>query len=104
MALESQAAGRGVGLAKAVEQVKKPYFAIFLVLAVVTVFEIQVPGLAHYGVPKSAQVTMLVATAVAKASLVALYYMHLKYEPFVLRYLPLIPLGLVAILILALVV
>ena len=92
------------GLAKAVEHVKKPYFAVFLVLAIVTVFEIQVPTFGQYGIPKAAQITMLMATAIAKASLVALYYMHLKYEPLVLRYVPLVPLGLVAILILTLVV
>ena len=104
MATEAQAAQPMTGLAKAVEQVKKPYFAVLLVLAFVTVFEIQVPTFGTYGIPKWTQITMLMATAVAKASLVALYYMHLKYEPLVLRYMPLIPLGLVAILILTLIV
>jgi caa(3)-type oxidase subunit IV len=103
MATGTHTAEVATGIAKAVEQVKRPYFAVFLVLAVVTVFEIQVPALGSYGVPKEAQIIMLMATAVAKASFVALYYMHLKYEPLVLRYLPLIPLGLVAILILTLV-
>jgi len=104
MATGTPAAEPLTGLAKVVEQVKKPYFAVFLVLAAVTVFEIQVPGFGAYGIPKTVQVTMLIATAAAKASLVVLYYMHLKYEPLVLRYVPLVPLGLVAILILALVV
>ena len=107
MSMESKVEGDaiGAGLAKAaIETVKKPYFAVFLVLAVITLFEINVPSFGAYGIPKGAQITMLIATAVAKATLVALYYMHLKYEPLVLRYVPLVPLGLVAILILALVV
>ena len=106
MSMESQTELKeGGGLAKAaIETVKKPYFAVFVMLGVVTLFEINVPGLGAYGIPKIVQITMLIATSVAKATLVALYYMHLKYEQLVLRYVPLVPLGLVAILILALVV
>jgi|SRR2546422_7576940 len=103
--MESQVEGGGAGLVKAtIETVKKPYFAVFLFLGVITLFEINVPTFGAYGVPKTAQITILMATSIAKASLVALYYMHLKYEPLVLRYVPLVPLGLVAILILALIV
>jgi len=105
MSMETQKEGLGARLAGAAAvAVKKPYFAVFLVLGVITVFEIQVPTLGRYGVPKAAQVLMLMATAVAKGAMVALYYMHLKYEPLVLRYVPLVPLGLVAILVLTLVV
>jgi len=105
MSMETQEEGMGARFAKAAAvAVKKPYFAVFLVLGVVTLFEINVPSFGAYGIPKAAQVMMLMATAVAKGTLVALYYMHLKYEPLVLRYVPLVPLGLVAILVLTLVV
>ena len=103
MAMETQGPGMAA-VAKAAHEVKKPYFAVFLVLGAITLFEINVPTFGQYGIPKTAQVLMLIATAVAKGALVALYYMHLKYEPLVLRYVPLVPLGLVAILVLALVV
>ena len=105
MSMETQGEGAGAALAKAAAHVvKKPYFAVFLVLGVVTLFEINVPSFGAYGIPKAVQVMMLMATAGAKGALVALYYMHLKYEPLVLRYVPLVPLGLVAILVLTLVV
>jgi|GEM_PF-1697692 len=105
MSMETRREGLGARLAAtAAVTVKKPYFAVFLALGAITVFEINVPSFGQYGIPKSAQVLMLMATAVAKGALVALYYMHLKYEPLVLRYVPLVPLGLVAILVLTLVV
>ena len=105
MSMETHREGAGAGLARAAaETIKKPYFAVFLVLGVITLFEINVPSFGQYGIPKSVQIIMLMATAVSKGALVALYYMHLKYEPLVLRYVPLVPLGLVAILLLALVV
>ena len=105
MSMETEQGGWGARLAAAAAvTVKKPYFAVFLVLGVVTLFEINVPAFGAYGVPKGVQILMLMATAVAKGALVALYYMHLKYEPLVLRYVPLVPLGLVAILVLALVI
>ena len=105
MSMETQEESMGARFAKAAAvAVKKPYFAVFLVLGVVTLFEINVPSFGAYGIPKAVQVTMLMATAIAKGTLVALYYMHLKYEPLVLRYVPLVPLGLVAILVLTLVV
>jgi len=105
MSMATQEEGTGARLAKAAAHVaKKPYFAVFLFLGFITLFEINVPTFGAYGIPKAAQVIMLMATAVAKGALVALYYMHLKYEPLVLRYVPLVPLGLVAILVLTLVV
>jgi caa(3)-type oxidase subunit IV len=92
------------GLAKAVESVRRPYLIVFVMLAIITVFELQVPTtLAQLGLLKWQQIGILVITAAMKASLVALYYMHLKYEPLVLKWLPLVPLAFVAILVLALV-
>ncbi len=99
----AQANGTTAGMAKAAAVVRKPYFLVFVLLAVITVFEVQVPTLgASIGLDKVKQIIVLMSTAVAKASLVALYYMHLKYEPLVLRYVPLVPLFLVLILVLTL--
>ncbi|MDO8478605.1 MAG: cytochrome C oxidase subunit IV family protein [Candidatus Rokubacteria bacterium] len=47
-------------------------------------------------------VTAIFATAAAKALLVALHYMHLKLEPWVIYAIALIPVALVAILALTL--
>lgn len=104
MAMETRTGGMGVA-AKAAHEVKKPYALVFLALAIITVFEVQVPtyGASVLGLQKTEQIILLMATAVAKASFVALYYMHLKYEPLVLKYLPLVPLVLVAILVLTLI-
>jgi caa(3)-type oxidase subunit IV len=43
-------------------------------------------------------VTAIFATAAAKATLVALHYMHLKLEPWVVYAIALVPVALVAIL------
>jgi len=51
---------------------------VFLVLTIVTVIEVAlavVPGIPHESV-----VPVLLALSFVKASLVALYYMHLRYE------------------------
>ncbi len=91
------------GLAKASELVRRPYFLVFVMLALITVFELQVPTRFADFLQKPQQVAILIATSIAKASLVALYYMHLRYEPLVLRYVPLVPIGLMAILVLTLI-
>ena len=92
------------GLAKASETVRKPYFVVFVMLAIITLFELQVPTtLAALGLLKAEQIAVLIATAAMKASLVALYYMHLKYEPLVLKWVPVVPLAFVAILVLTLI-
>ncbi len=105
MAMETHGGGAATAVAKAVHEVKKPYAVVFVFLAVITVLEIQIPtyGASVLGLLKTEQILLLMATAVAKASFVALYYMHLKYEPLVLKYVPLVPLVLVAILVLTLV-
>ncbi len=105
MTMETQARGTAA-VAKAAHEVKKPYALVFVALAVITVLEIQVPtyGASALGLQKTEQIILLMATAVAKGSFVALYYMHLKYEPLVLKYVPIVPLVLAAILILTLVV
>jgi len=66
-----------------------PYFAVFVILAVLTVVEIYVSGLS---MAKGEIISILMLFATAKAMLVALYYMHLKYESYALRMIAFIPL------------
>jgi cytochrome c oxidase subunit 4 len=84
MAMSNEAVG------SAVEAVaKRPYIPVFAVLGILTAIEIQIPGLA---VSKASQIFLLMVFAIGKASLVVLYYMHLRYEPRLLSLVPLIPL------------
>lgn len=69
--------------------VKRPYIPVFVMLGILTLIEIQVPGLA---ISKAGQIFLLMVFAIGKASLVVLYYMHLRYEPRLLSLVPLIPL------------
>jgi len=55
----------------------RTYLAIGAVLAVLTVIEVQLPRLMAHG---PLLVVSLVLTALFKASLVAAFYMHLKYD------------------------
>ncbi len=71
------------------------YMLIFVFLALLTGVEVAV---AFTPIPKSAQVLFLIALAIAKATLVAMYYMHLRYEGRVLRVVALAPLVLVIVL------
>ncbi len=73
---------------------KRPYVRAFMALALLTLIEIQVPGLTFLA--KQIQIAFLVAFAITKASIVAAYYMHLRYEPRVLAYIPLVPIVLLA--------
>jgi cytochrome c oxidase subunit 4 len=59
------------------------YLVIFVVLAVLTAVELGV-ALAP-GIPKRAVVLALVTLAVAKAALIALFYMHLRFETRIMR-------------------
>lgn len=68
---------------------KKSYIIIFVVLALLTVFEIwvaDVPGLSKMG--KGSALTFL---AVGKAFLVAYYYMHLNEETKWMKFIAAIP-------------
>ncbi len=77
---------------------RRPYIAVFATLAILTLIEVQTPGITTMA--RNQVVAMLVALSVAKATLVVLYYMHLRYEP---RQLAAIPLGaLVLVLVLVL--
>jgi cytochrome c oxidase subunit 4 len=73
--------------------------AIFWYLAVLTVVEIAV---IFMPIPKLAIGVMLVAMACAKAALVALYFMHLRFETRTLGYIALTPVLIGALLVLVL--
>ena len=75
-----------------------PYIMIFGGLAVLTAIELFVAFLPW---PKRIVVTLLIGMAVWKAALVALYYMHLRFEPNRLRILAIAPLPLAVILVTA---
>ena len=75
-----------------------PYMLIFGGLALLTVVEL---GVAFLPWPKTVLVLLLVGLAVWKAVLVALYYMHLRFEPNRLRILAVAPLPLAVILVTA---
>ncbi len=58
-------------------------------LGVLTLIELWVSGL---DIPGGNRLGALLILAIGKASLVVLYYMHLRYEPRLLSLIPLIPL------------
>ena len=64
------------------------YMAIFYWLFGLTVGELAV---AYMGLPKALMVAALVGLAVAKAALVAMYFMHLKFERRTLAWIALTP-------------
>ena len=53
------------------------YEAVFLILFVATVLEV---GLAYLSMPKGLKIVLFVLMALYKAVMVALYFMHLKFE------------------------
>ena len=75
-----------------------PYMLIWGVLLVLTLAEV---GYAFLSLPKIWLAIGLIVMAVWKAILVALYYMHLRWEPKRLWVLAVAPLPLVVILITA---
>ena len=78
---------------------KRPYLIVFVALAVVTIIELFIYSipLAHVEI-----ISILMATATVKGGLVVGYYMHLRYEPRWLAFIPLAGLALVAVLVAAL--
>lgn len=75
------------------------YMAIWLWLTVLTGAEI---GVVFTPIPKIVIAACLVALALSKAALVALYFMHLRYEKRTLGIIALTPLILCTLLIVAL--
>ena len=74
------------------------YILIWVILLVLTLAEV---GYAFMDLPKIWLAVGLIIMAVWKALLVALYYMHLRYEPKRLWILAASPLPLAVILVLA---
>ncbi|MBI4000027.1 MAG: cytochrome C oxidase subunit IV family protein [Candidatus Omnitrophica bacterium] len=81
----------------AVETTRKQpnYAAVFWALLILTLFEI---ATANMPFPKAAVVLGLVFLAMIKASLVALFYMHLKFEKLIIYFIVAFPLFLAVIL------
>lgn len=71
------------------------YMLIFWWLLGLTILEVAVPMVITAQVPK---VALLVAMAVAKAVLVALYFMHLRFEKTLLGVIALTPMIICAFL------
>jgi cytochrome c oxidase subunit IV len=70
---------------------RKQYWVIFVYLLVLTVLEV---GLVYVpGIPKGLMVLGLILLALAKATLVGLFYMHLKHETKVLKLTVAIPMA-----------
>ncbi len=101
--MATTAAAAPGGLARVAHEVKRPYVQVFAFLGLVTLIEVQIPSLGQtFHIPESWQVILLMSTAAVKAILVALYYMHLKYEPRILKLLPVAPLAFVVLLLVVL--
>jgi caa(3)-type oxidase subunit IV len=84
---------------ESVEKKKKPnYYLIWFVLFALTVVEVAIAYLS--GLPRTLLIAILLALAFWKATLVAMYYMHLKYERLRLILVATAPIPLVIILIL----
>lgn len=75
------------------------YLAIWAYLFLLTIVEIAVAFMSH--LPRNLLLLALVFLAVWKAALVALYFMHLRFEGPRLRILAAAPLPLALILVLA---
>jgi len=72
------------------------YMAIFWLLAVLTVVEI---GVVFLPFGKMVNGTLLTALAVGKAAMVAMYFMHLKFETRTLGLIALTPLAIATLLV-----
>ena len=78
---------------------KQPnYAAVFWALLILTICEIITANL--HMVAKPIIVVSLVFLAIVKASLVALFYMHLKFEKYIIYFIAIFPLFLAAFLVL----
>ena len=75
------------------------YIKIFILLSVLTVIEV---GMTFLGLPKMLLASLLVIFAMWKAALVAMHFMHLKFEKKTLTLVAIIPFILCTFLILML--
>jgi len=77
----------------------KTYLKIFGALFILTVIEVLI---SQAGLPQVPMVVLLIAFALVKAGLVAVYFMHLKYDSKFLSVIAYAPLVVASILILML--
>jgi caa(3)-type oxidase subunit IV len=75
------------------------YLRIFWILLILTIIEV---GITYLGLPKMLLAALLVTLAVWKAALVAMHFMHLKFEKKTLTIVALAPFVLCVFLILML--
>jgi caa(3)-type oxidase subunit IV len=75
------------------------YIKIFWILLVLTIVEV---AIVYMGLPKMLLAALLVIFAVWKAALVAMHFMHLKFEKRTLTTVALVPFVLCVLLILML--
>ena len=106
MASESHGAGR-MGAPEAEHAVgvhmphhSVPYFLIFGVLVVLTIMTVLV---ARVNLGAAGNLLVALAIALAKASCVAVYFMHLKFEGKLIYIILFVPLGLCVLLCVALI-
>ncbi len=85
----------------ALRALKRPYIPVFVMLGIFTLIEVQIPSI---DIAKASQIFLLLTFAVGKASLVVLYYMHLRYEPRLLSLVALVPVFMALALVVALIV
>ena len=83
---------------ESVEHKAPNYIAVWAGLAILTVVEV---AIVYLRLPRRLMVVSLVFLALWKALLVALYFMHLKFEPKRLLYIVLAPLPLAIIMVVA---
>ncbi len=81
------------------EKKQPPYYLIWVVLFVLTVLEVFVASKSF--LPRNVLILVLVGLALWKALLVAMYYMHLRWERARLIILAAVPIPLAFILVLA---
>ncbi len=67
---------------------KKEYFTIFAVLVILTLLEL---GVVYTHVARGLMISALILLAIAKATSVALWYMHLKSERRALKFIVSLP-------------
>jgi cytochrome c oxidase subunit 4 len=79
--------------------VERPYIKVFGWLGLLTAVEV---GVASTDLPNAIRIVFLVALAATKALLVAMYYMHLRYDRPVLMLVAASPLLLAVLFTLAL--
>jgi cytochrome c oxidase subunit 4 len=80
-----QLSGNASGAAHRVQ-----YVVVFALLGVLTLVELGLAGTS--GIPRTALLVGFVAIALSKAALIALFYMHLRFETGILRLTVLAPL------------